>query len=51
MAGLNYATYHGYESDKSKMTFESGVKIFSTRYSENTATGSCSTKLILKLAK
>lgn len=29
MAGLNYTTYHGYESDKSKMTFESGVKIFS----------------------
>lgn len=31
LVGLNYATYHGYESDKSKMTFESGVKIFSAK--------------------
>lgn len=25
---INYGTYHGYESDKSKMTLESAVKIF-----------------------
>ncbi|MTB46211.1 helix-turn-helix transcriptional regulator [Providencia sp. wls1950] len=31
LTGLNYATYHGYESDKSKMTFESGVKIFAVK--------------------
>lgn len=28
MVDINYATYHGYESDKSKMTFESGTKLF-----------------------
>ena len=28
MVDINYGTYHGYESDKSKMTFESGVKLF-----------------------
>ncbi|CAI0720900.1 Uncharacterised protein [Serratia liquefaciens] len=28
LVGINYGTYHGYESDKSKMTLESAVKIF-----------------------
>lgn len=28
LIGVNYTTYHGYENDKSKMTFESGVKLF-----------------------
>ena len=29
LTGLNYATYHGYEGDRTKMTFEAGIKIFS----------------------
>ncbi|ADW73086.1 phage repressor protein C [Rahnella aceris] len=28
IVGISYTTYHGYENDKSKMTFESGVKLF-----------------------
>lgn len=28
LVAINYGTYHGYESDKSKMTLESAVKIF-----------------------
>ncbi|CAM3516903.1 transcriptional regulator [Rouxiella silvae] len=28
LTGINYGTYHGYESDKSKMTLESAVKLF-----------------------
>ncbi|PKB86821.1 transcriptional regulator [Ewingella americana] len=28
LIGINYTTYHGYENDKSKMTFDSGVKLF-----------------------
>jgi len=28
MVDINYGTYHGYESDKSKMTLESGTKLF-----------------------
>ncbi|EKL3977736.1 helix-turn-helix transcriptional regulator [Morganella morganii] len=29
LAGINYTTYHGYESGKSKMPLESAIKIFS----------------------
>lgn len=28
LVAINYGTYHGYESDKSRMTLESAVKIF-----------------------
>lgn len=28
MTGINYPTYHGYESGKMKMSFESGMKYF-----------------------
>ncbi|EEI9427931.1 helix-turn-helix transcriptional regulator [Salmonella enterica subsp. diarizonae] len=28
LININYGTYHGYESDKSKMTLESAVKLF-----------------------
>ncbi|ELE9015153.1 helix-turn-helix domain-containing protein [Enterobacter ludwigii] len=28
MTGINYPTYHGYESGKMKMSFEAGMKFF-----------------------
>ncbi|WP_112287308.1 helix-turn-helix transcriptional regulator [Rahnella sp. AN3-3W3] len=28
LVGLNYVTYHGYESGKSKMSMEAGMKFF-----------------------
>lgn len=28
LVGINYATYHGYESGKSRMTLDSAIKIF-----------------------
>lgn len=28
LVDINYGTYHGYESDKSKMTLESAIKLF-----------------------
>ncbi|XYX39553.1 helix-turn-helix domain-containing protein [Candidatus Erwinia dacicola] len=28
LTGINYATYHGYESDKSRMTLDSAIRIF-----------------------
>lgn len=28
LAGINYTTYHGYESGKSKMPLESAIKLF-----------------------
>lgn len=30
MIGVNYVTYHGYESGKAKMSLESAMKFFST---------------------
>ncbi|WP_192034339.1 helix-turn-helix transcriptional regulator [Pantoea agglomerans] len=35
LTGINYATYHGYESDKSRMTLDSAIKMFGhTRFSK-----------------
>ena len=28
LVGLNYSSYHGYESGKAKMSMEAGIKIF-----------------------
>ena len=51
LIGINYYTYHGYESGKSKMPMEAGMKLFSIHAFASIVTGSCLMKQIQQLDK